>query len=62
MRTSLAVFLTTILFPMAYITSLEIILAIKTTELVFFFYKNITNLVFLWPNMSQKKLQSVKSH
>ena len=41
------------------IRPLEIILAKKTTELVLRFHKNITKLVFLWPNMSQKKLQSV---
>ena len=33
---------------------LEIILAKKTTELVLFFHKDITKLVFLWPNMRQK--------
>ena len=36
------------------------IVAIKTTELVLLFHKNITKLVFLWPNISQKKHQSVK--
>ena len=35
-------------------------MAKKTTELVLFFHKNITKLVFLWPNMSQKKLESDK--
>ena len=36
---------------------LEIILAKKTTELFLFFYKNITKLVFLWPNISQKNFK-----
>ena len=31
----------------------------KTTELVLLFHKNITKLVFLWPNPGPKKLQSV---
>ena len=39
---------------MAYIRPLEIILAEKKTELVLLFHKNITLLVFLWPNMGQK--------
>ena len=30
------------------------IVAKKTTELVLLFHKNITELVFLWSNMSQK--------
>ena len=47
-------FSTTILSIMAYIRPLEIILAIKTNELVRFFNKNITKLVFLWPNVRQK--------
>ena len=49
---------------MAYIRPLEITLAKKTTtELVLLFHKNITKtkLVFLWPNMDQRKLQSVKN-
>ena len=29
----------------------------NTTELVLLFHKNLTNLVFLWPNMSQKSLK-----
>ena len=53
MRNSV-VFLATILFLMAYIRPLEIILAKKTTVFVLLFHKNITKLVFLWPNMSQK--------
>ena len=32
-------------------------LAKKTTELVRLFHKNITKLVFLWPNMSQKSFK-----
>ena len=43
-----------ILFLIAYIRPLGIILDKKTTELVLLFHKNITKLVFLWPNMSQK--------
>ena len=43
-----------ILFLMVHIRPLEIILAKKTTELVLLFQKNITKLVFLWPNLSQK--------
>ena len=43
-----------------YIRQLEITLAKKTTELVLIFHKNITKLVFLWPNMSKKKHQSVR--
>ena len=42
------------LFLMAHNRPLEIILAKKTTELVLFFHKNITKLVFLWPNTDQK--------
>ena len=53
-RTSSVVFLVTILFLMAWYRPLEIILAKKTTELVLLFHKNITKLVFLWPNMGQK--------
>ena len=32
---------------------LEIILAKKTTEIILLFHKNISKLVFLWPNISQ---------
>ena len=56
-RTSSVVFLSTILFLMAYIRQLEMILAKKTTELVFFFHKKTTKLVFLWHNMGQKILK-----
>ena len=42
---------------MAYIRPLEIILAKKTTELVLLFNKNITNLVFLWPNNELKSFK-----
>ena len=45
---------------MAYIRPLEIILAKKTTELVLLFHKNITKLVFLRPNMSQKSFKVLK--
>ena len=31
----------------------------KTIELVLFFHKNIKKLVFLWPNMGQKRHQNV---
>ena len=33
-----------------------------TTELVFVFHKNITKLVFLWPNMGQKTFKVLKSN
>ena len=46
-----------ILFLMAYIRPLEIILAKKTTELVLFFHKKTTKLVFLWLNMGQKNIK-----
>ena len=46
-----------ILFLIAYIRLLEIVLAKKTTDLVLLFHKNITKLVFLWPNMSQKSFK-----
>ena len=42
---------------MAYISPLEIIMAKETTELILLFYKNITKLVFLWPNMGQKSFK-----
>ena len=32
----------------------------KTTELVLLFHKNITKLVFLWSNMSQKSFKVLK--
>ena len=44
------------------IRPLEIILAKKTTELVLLFHENINNLDFLWPNIGQKKLQTVNSN
>ena len=37
------------------------IVAKKTTELVLLFHKNITKLVFLWPNMSQKSIKVLTS-
>ena len=54
-RTSSVVFLATILFLIAWYNPLEIILAKKTTELLF--HKNITKLVYLWPNMSEKSFK-----
>ena len=56
-RTSSVVFVATILFLMAYIRPLEIIVAKKTTELFLLFHKNITKLVFLFPNMGQKSFK-----
>ena len=44
----------------AILLPLEIILAKKTTELVLFLNKNITKLVFLWPNVSQKTIKVLK--
>ena len=38
---------------MAYIWTLKIIMAKKTTGLVLLFHKNITKLIFLWLNMGQ---------
>ena len=35
------------------------IVANKKTNLFLLFHKNIKKLIFLWPNMNQKKLQSV---
>ena len=63
MRTNSVVFLP-ILFLMALHRPLEIILAKKTTEHILLFHKNITKLVFLWTNMSQKciKLLSRSIH
>ena len=29
----------------------------KSTEIVLFFHKNVTKLVFLWPNMDQKSIK-----
>ena len=45
---------------MAYIRPLKIILAIKTTELVLFFHRKTTKLVFLWPNISQKSFKVLR--
>ena len=56
-RTSLVVFLATILFLMTYIRLLEIILTKKNTELVLFFHKNTTKLVFIWSNITQKSIK-----
>ena len=53
-RTSSVVFL---LFLMAYISHRNIIVAKKTTELVFLFHKNTTKLVFPWPNISKKNIK-----
>ena len=36
------------------------IVAKKTTELVHLFHKNITQLVFLWPNKDQKSFKVLK--
>ena len=36
---------------------LEIIVAKKTTEFVLLFHKKTTNLIFLWPNISQKSIK-----
>ena len=55
MGTSSDVSLATILFLMAYIrNNIE---AKKTNELVLLFHKNISKLVFLWPNMGQKRFK-----
>ena len=45
-----------------HIRPLKIILVKKTTEVVLLFHRNVTNLVFHWPNMSQKQLQSIKQY
>ena len=47
----------TILFLLSWYKPLEIVLAKKTTELILLFHKNITKLVFLWPNMGQKSFK-----
>ena len=57
MRTSSVVFLATILFLMENLAIRNNIVTKKTTELVLLFHKNITKLVFLWPNMSQKNIK-----
>ena len=49
-----------IIFNDNYQTTRNNIVANKTTEIVLIFHKNKTKLVFLWPNMGQKKLESVK--
>ena len=59
-RTSSVVFLATILFLMSWYRLLETIFAKKTTKLVLLFHKNITKLVFLWPNVSQKYFNVLK--
>ena len=51
-RTSAVVFLATILLLMAFIRPLK-------TELVLYFHKNMTKLVFLSPNMSQKSFKAL---
>ena len=48
-----------IIFNGLYLAIKNNIVTKNTTELVLLFHKNITKLVFLWPNMNQKKHQSV---
>ena len=59
-RTSSVAFSANIISIGLYQTIRNNIVAKKTIELVILFHKNITKLVFLWPNMNQKKHQSVK--
>ena len=44
-------------FMGAYIRPLEMLLPKNTTELVLSFHKNITKLVFICPNMGQKRFK-----
>ena len=61
-RMSSVDFLANIISNGLYQANKNNIVAKTTTELVILFHKNITKLVSLWSNMSQKNFQSVKGY